>query len=140
MSIATDFVYVKPLKPFCGSYETTIDDADHVNEVNESHTLPDGSWVSRKRLIGRKRFFGAIKVERAPYSYEIEAIQKGEVSAGHLELVPSGARGADRIIVHPLEHERIVKVPREIAESLVNRGLAELIEPETKPAARRKAA
>lgn len=112
-----EFIEIKPLKPFCGSYPCALADADQIDEA-----LHEADGVITKRQVPRKKFFGLIAVERMASHHEIALIEAGQ--APHITVV-SKTKDECHVIVHPVP--LTVSVPADMATNLVARGLAERV-------------
>lgn len=109
-----ELVEVRPLKAFVGSYRCSLSEADSIDEVL---TEKDGLIVKEK--VPRKRYRGFVPVDRKLTPSEVEAYKAGSLP-DNLEMI-------DEATLHVREYsgDRTVKVPPDVADSLVSRGLAE---------------
>jgi len=115
ISNSQQLVEVRALKPFCGSYKCALEDADTVDDGIEEK---DGVVI--KTRVPRKRFMGTIPTERRATQEEFDAWKAGAPPEG-LEFSDDG-----RLIITRYGNE-IVKVPADMASSLITRGLAERV-------------
>ena len=122
---------VLPLKPFVGSYQCALADADTIDE----QLVKQGGVIVKTR-VPKKKFVGLISRQREMRDTEFMAAQAGTLPAS-VEIVGdvSKAKSAEmlRVVEHPAQ--RTVMVPADMAAGLVERGLAEYVK-----APKRKAA
>ena len=118
-----NFVEVRPLKPFCGTFKCPLSMADSIEDVLEEK---DGVIVKVRQPM--KRYAGFVSVARQPMPEEFAAWKAGKVSAGY-EFSDDGKM----LFKHP--DERTLKLPEDLASSLVERGLAERVTEGMAPAA-----
>lgn len=134
MGEAMQLVEVRPVKPFVGSFKCSLAEADFIDDALEEK---DGVVVKVK--IPRRRYIGLIAVYRALTVGEIEARIRGELDPETFELDPDGIDALSRVkpgsnqvpaifaTVHPTI--KTLKLPADIAASLIQRGLATKVEP-----------
>jgi hypothetical protein len=108
-------VELRPLKPFVGTYKCSLSEADL---IDDALTEKDGVIVKEK--VPKKRYIGLVPVERAATADEFRAWKEGKLPS-HLTASEDGR------FVTEMPIARTVKVPEEVAQSLVARGLAERI-------------
>lgn len=125
-------VEVRPLKPFVMSFKCSLADADY---VDDDLTEKDGLVVKTK--VPRKRVTALIPIRRSLTLNEIEARIRGDLDPATYELEPEsiaalkaikpGATSVPPIfaVVHPAVPT--VKVPADVADNLVSRGIAERV-------------
>ena len=127
-------IEVRPLKPFCGSYKCALADADIIDE----HLVEKEDGLIVKERIPRKKVVGQIAIQRRLTDFEtsaflagqlppqIEVLNGAEVLERH-RIKPQAAAALDLIgSVQPAEPT--VKVPSDLAASLIARGLAEAVQ------------
>lgn len=119
-----ELVEVRPLKAFVGSYRCSLEECDSVDEVL---TEKDGGLIVKEK-VPRKRYRGFVPIDRKLMPSEVDAYRAGKLP-DNLEMIDEGT-------LHVREHSgpRTVRVPADVADSLVSRGLAERIkQPKIKP-------
>ncbi len=123
-------VEVKPLAAFVGTYQCALADADILDDV-----LVERDGMVLKDRIPKKRIHGRVDIQRRLAPVEIEAALAGELP-GNIELLDPGVLKKikpGRLDTAPdvmvIEKAPTVKVPEEIAEDLIKRGLAVKVEP-----------
>jgi hypothetical protein len=116
--IAMEMIEVRALKPFCGSYKCSLADADVIDETLVER--PDGLIVKEK--VPRKKFVGLITVERRAFDSELAQIEAGRTPVG-LEVI---SRTKALTMVRTLSDN--VRLPSDMAQNLIDRGLAERVE------------
>lgn len=129
---ATTLVEVRPIRPFVGSYKCTIDECDYIQDILIEK---DGFIVKGKEP--RKRFIGMIGERRPLTGDEIMAAKSGalgprydvEARPEDLKQVGVGTNSLPTIYGTVRPRQAAVRVPVDIADDLVRRGLAEIIEP-----------
>ncbi len=114
-----ELVELKPIAPFCGSYVCALADCDTLDDGIEEK--PDGSIV--KVRVPRKRFVGLISVERMARPHEIQARFEGGLPE-RFELIGNWSKPTERMTLVEHPEARTVRVPKDIADDLVKRGLA----------------
>ena len=128
----TEFVRVRALKSFVGSY--VITDPENSDSVDEVIEFDASGFGQRKRLVYKKRYWGKIAVERRLTSIEKALIAEGNLPANvtpiKIDLGQSSHYHPQTLEVQmcvehpPLEHAE-PRVPVDVAVSLIARGLAE---------------
>ncbi len=133
-----ELVELKPLKPFVGSYRCALADADVIDDMLVERE--DGTIVKEK--VPRKRFVGLIAVTRRLTPDEI-----GQFLAGSLDPLIEVVDGATVLAKQKVKPQSIaalelacivspehatVRVPREMADDLVKRGIAAVVAPTRK--------
>lgn len=113
----TELVELRPLKPFVGSYRCKLEEADTIDEALAED--PAGNIIKTK--VPKKRFVGLVPVFKRLFPEERAGYASGAPLPERSELSPDGAT----LMTWP--REKTVRVPKDIAESLVERGLAELV-------------
>lgn len=113
-----EMIELRALKPFCGSYKCALADADIIDESLVERA--DGLIVKEK--VPRKKFVGLIAVERMAHDSELRQLASGNTPSG-LEVI-SQTKSATMVRINA----DTVKVPSDMAENLIARGLAERVE------------
>lgn len=111
-------VELRPLKPFVGSYRCSLSEAD----VIDTELVEKEGGLVVKEKVPRKRYRGFIPIDRKITSAENELARKGQLP-GNLQLLENG------YVREFPKGEQTVKVPQEVAENLIERGLAERVDP-----------
>lgn len=111
-------VEVKPLSPFVGSYVCPMAYADDIGTV----LVEDDNGHLIKRQEARKRFQGLIATQRRATRLEVE-LWKAKGIPEHITVIGDLDGPEAWIEVRP--ENPTVAVPREMADDLIARGLAE---------------
>jgi hypothetical protein len=111
-----DMIEVRPLAPFVGSYRCSLADADMVDE-----DLVERDGVVIKHRVPRKRYIGLIPVQRALRADERDLLKAGGKLPETFEVLDESGL----VIERPAS--ATLRLPAEIAQSLVERGLAEIV-------------
>lgn len=114
-------VEIRAIQPIVGSYPCSVADADQIDTI-----LVDDPTTGHviKKPQPRKRFLALVPVQRRATSSEIEAFKTNGVP-GNVSLLTELSASIVWIEVRP--EEPTVRVPLELADSLVKRGLAEKV-------------
>jgi len=112
-----EMIEIRPLKPFIINYRCSRAEADAIDVDMKENKY----GVMIKEYVPRRRFVGMIPFERRLNGNEIELLANKWPLPPNIELIP----GTERVIEHPAEPT--VRVPSELAQELVERGLAELV-------------
>jgi hypothetical protein len=107
-----ELVELKPVQPFCGSYKCALSEAD---TVDEGFAERDGIII--KERVPRKRYHGAVAIERQASPEEQQLWKDGRLPA-KFEMSDDGR------FLKELPAQPTVMVPVDVANSLVERGLA----------------
>ena len=130
-------IELRPLKPFVGTHPCSLAEADMIDD----RLVQGVDGVVRKQPEPRKRFVGLIPIDRPATADEMAALKAGKPLPPNIEIAPDtrteferrmaakGQAEAPRIRQWPAQ--RTVRVPEDVAASLVERGLAERVEPAT---------
>lgn len=121
--MATKLVPIICVKPFTGSYVCELAEADYVTEEWVQDTAT-GNLV--KRAVPRKRFFGAVPVERWMTTAETDLLKADKLPHYIVPYLSANGELDPKMGARCVENppEQFVWVPPEVAEDLVKRGLA----------------
>lgn len=124
-----ELVEVRCISPVAGSYVCKLGEHDHIGE--EVAQRDDGSLYMK--AVPKKRFSGLVPFERWATSLEIEALEAGRSLPPNLALVipldklPRTKNGRLTDDVRVVELAPNFKLPPDVAEDLVKRGLVEIV-------------
>jgi hypothetical protein len=129
----SELIELKPLKPFIGSYPCAL---AHCDTIDEQLVEKEGGMIIKEK-IPRKKFIGLVGVTRRLTVDETHAFLSGQLPARYEvhdaekvlkqhAIKPQSAANTELIATVRPENST-VKVPAEMARSLIDRGLAEMV-------------